>query len=404
MRILQFTHKFPYPFVDGASLAVHALAKGLKNAGAVLDLFSLNTSKHFATSTAIDNLLGVGLYNTVTTANMDASESVIGAIKNFCFSNQSYFIDRYWSLGAGQALMDLLEEQAYDIVLMEGLYCTRYCDIVRKYAKGARVVLRAHNIEYELRRRQYERLGFSFEKIFLKSAIKRLMRAELMVFSQVDLIVTVSQREAEILGRKIITTPIVVAPIGMECPTTPKKKTGREKKHIGFIGSLDWRPNRDGLQWFVDEVWRPLSRLHNVLEFFIAGSYGDLSSMFREEDHINLLGQVEDSRSFVEDMDMMIVPLWTGSGTRVKIIESLCVGTPVLSTSLGAEGLNLHAGKGIMISDSSIGWQSLCRDLVQGNVDIRKLVTAGRRYVEDYHDINMIGRQVFGHMKLLLGD
>ncbi|MCB9080670.1 MAG: glycosyl transferase family 1, partial [Lewinellaceae bacterium] len=146
MKILQLCKKYPFPIKDGESIAIHSLAHGLWEQGCTLDLLAMNTPKHYARADATDPVQQ--FYRQVTVVDVDTALRPDAAFLNL-FSKDSYHISRFLSAAFTDALKDLLDREKYDVILLETLYLTPYLATIRQHSR-ARVVLRAHNVEYEI--------------------------------------------------------------------------------------------------------------------------------------------------------------------------------------------------------------------------------------------------------------
>ena len=174
-----------------------------------------------------------------------------------------------------------------------------------------------------------------------------------------DLVLPVSDEDAKIFQLLVKDLKPEVIRIGQNFPVTPPSREPGDSKLItlGFIGRLDWMPNRHGLEWFLTEAWPAISRGHPGLRLKVAGSGdGRWLDRFRQLEGLEFLGKVASVESFYSGIDAAIVPLFVGSGTRVKVIESSRFSVPCISTSLGVEGCPLTPGKSYIQAESVEDW------------------------------------------------
>ena len=126
---------------------------------------------------------------------------------------------------------------------------------------------------------------------------------------------------------------------------------------------MDWTPNIEGLNWFLDEIWPEINRKFPKSHFYLAGR--DMPEDFykRKSPNVHIVGEVEDAKNFINSNSIMIVPLLSGGGIRVKIIEGMALEKAIISTSVGAEGLHISHKKNIWIADTKVRWlvSPLCR-------------------------------------------
>ena len=400
MKILQLTSKFPHPLKDGASWAVQSLAHSLRDQGCSLDLFSLNTQNHFADSSSIKSLDQSGLYkNIYTSAHVVPSTYWSGLIN--LFSRLPVHHDRLQNKKATEELIRVVTSEDYDFLLLESPYLYKYAQAVKEVTPKLKVVLRTHNVEQVI----WERLNLrkrGLTRWYLKGQVERLKNYEREVLQSCDGYLTMSDRDRKYFEKSYKDLPpSIVCPIGF-------KNTGKIRREIedrplilGFIGSLDWRPNLEGLSWFFKEIWPEIQLQDYNSVLMVAGRNPKSTRLWRDQDNVTFMGEIDDSATFLSRVDLCIVPLLSGSGTRVKILQALSLGTPVIATSIGAEGLNVESGKNILIGDDVSNWTSWIERFVTDEQLRIQLGENGQEYLRAYHDPAEIGNQVVAFLSSL---
>ncbi|MEO7174334.1 MAG: glycosyltransferase family 4 protein [Saprospiraceae bacterium] len=349
MRILQLCKKFPFPLKDGEAIAVTYMAKALSRLGAEISLLSMNTVKHHVNIEAIKDQLSY--YKQLEVVDLDNRIRLKDALSNL-FSKDSFHISRFISPTFEAKLIELLTANSYDIILLESLYMAPYIPIIRANSKAI-VVQRSHNVEYEI----WERVGKQ-NASFLKSKYilhlsRKLKNYEIAQLNQYDLLLAMSDRDLSVFKGLGFTGSSMVVPIGLEMANYPEKVPDFTKHlSIAFIGSLDWIPNQEGLDWFLKEIWPDLSANYPNLTFHIAGRnippyYRDL-----QVPQVIIHGEVESAIDFMLQHQLLVVPLFSGSGMRVKILEALALGRIVISSTIGAEGIDAKPDSEILIANA----------------------------------------------------
>lgn len=347
MRVLQISHKPPFPPKDGGCLAIKNVSCGLVKAGIELDVLTIETDKHPFKQSDIPKEYRDKM--TVQSVHVDTSLNMVDAFASLVTSD-SYNISRFFTPDVDLRLTEILNKNKYDIVHLESLFVTPYIGTIRRLSK-AKIILRSHNLEYMIWERLALQAGNIAKKTYLKVLAKQLKRYEIATINDVDGIVSISYEDAgkyRKLDKKI---PIMNLPFGIDVDDySPTKKIA--EKRFFHLGSLEWKPNLEGIQWFLSEVWPAYYKQHPDSKFVLAGRDIPESIVSKPEIGLDVVGEVENARKFMKENGVMTVPLRAAGGIRVKIIEGMALGVPVISTSMGAEGIKYNRGKNILIGDT----------------------------------------------------
>lgn len=347
MQILQLCKKFPYPAKDGETIAIMSLTKSLKNAGAEITVLSFNTQKHFAETNSLpDEVKSIGEFHSV---NIDTKITPLGAFKNL-FNSSSFHINRFESEVFSDRLKTILTLRDFDIIQLEGLTLAYYLPIIRKYSK-AKVVMRAHNVEHEIwLRLAHQSIGL--KKWYLNLQAKRLRNFEIFHLNSYDALVPITDRDGEIFQNLGCRIPMHVSSTGIDAEIISSNPRSNANS-VFFIGGMDWIPNRLGVEWFIKKVWKTLQSKYPHLKLSLAGKNFPADLKTDPSQNIIVFGEVENAHEFIREQSIMIVPLFSGSGMRIKIIEGMALGKVVVSTSIGAEGIHATHEENILIADDT---------------------------------------------------
>ncbi len=347
MKILQLCKKFPYPLKDGESVAVTFLAKALQKLGCEVTLLAMNTTKHYIDVAQLPD--SFNHYKAIYTVDIDNRVKPFEALKAL-IKGDNYFLTRFESKAYANKLKELLETEQFDVVQFETLQTLIY---VREEIFGesqAKLVLRSHNVEHEIWERIVQNSKFGFKKWYLNHLTKQLKIFELTKIKEVDSLVAITQRDMDYFRRNGFLGVGHVTAIGLETSHyTPDWASFDKKPSLSFIGSLDWLPNLEGVEWFLKNVMPQLKDI----ELHLAGR--NMPDYLLEKEVANVLshGEVESSIDFINAHSLMIVPLFSGSGMRVKILEGLALGRVILTTSVGVEGIAAIDGEHLFIVDTA---------------------------------------------------
>lgn len=359
MKILIITKKFPYPFIDGETIAINSLTRGLSAIGVEMDLLALNTTKHYYDFNPDIRPHELNAYSDIYTIRIDNRIKIYTAFKNL-FSRLPYQVSRYYSGHSADLLSNILKRKIYDIIQLEGLQLMVYYDEIRSLTKSP-IILRAHNQEHYIWDRLLKQHNIGLRKHYLKLQQNRLKLFEMNAAQKVDAIFPIT--EVDSVWFKKYNDHVLTVPMGMSVSTNDSNKISRinpDLLHIGFIGSLDWLPNLEGLRLFLDKVYQKNDLRNKPYKLIIAGRNSSAFKLdLKQMDDIEYLGEIEDAEIFWNQIDVLIVPLMSGSGVRIKILEAMSRKKIVLSTSVGIEGIPVLNGQEAIIEDRLEKWASI---------------------------------------------
>jgi len=348
MKILMLCKKFPYPMRDGESIAISNLARELQSLGCELTLLSMNTAKHYSDPQALPP--EYDFFSAIETVDIDNRVRPWKAFTSL-IQGESYHIRRFRSGKFQAKLIELLRRESFDIVQLETLYMAPYVETIRRHSK-ARIVMRAHNVEHEIWERITRNSNVNLRKLYLAFLTRQLRQYELDQFDAYDYLVTLTERDLQLFRSKGYANGASAAPIGFDFSAYPQDEPiFGPGLSIGFIGSLDWMPNREGLEWFLEECWPEIHRRWPAVSLHIAGRNTPVDLLERRMPGVRVHGEVEDAADFIGRHALMIVPLLSGSGMRVKVVESMAMGRVVVTTTLGLEGIDARHREELLIAD-----------------------------------------------------
>lgn len=214
-------------------------------------------------------------------------------------------------------------------------------------------VLFQHNVESVLWRRQADTEENRLKRFVYKIEAARMVRYEASVVSRFHHVIAVSEKDRQWMGEMMDAKRITVVPTGVDLGLYQQNAAASktEKPLVVFTGSMDWRPNIDGVLYFCREVWPGVQARVPEARFRIVGRTPPESVRKLASDTIEVTGSVPSVMEHLQEAAVVVVPLRIGGGTRLKIYEAMAMGKAVVSTSVGAEGLNVHHGADIMLCD-----------------------------------------------------
>jgi len=344
VKILFLSHRIPWPLKDGGALAIHNNLKGFIDDGHQVKLLCLNPNKDQT------NLSRVPDY--FSKANPEAFAvntdlSAWAAFKNL-FSKESYHVIRFYLPEFAEALKMHLKENSYDVVHMEGAFIAQYTSLIRQYSKAC-VVLREHNVEYRIWESMAKLSGNELKATYLRMLAERLQKYEEAIWKQVDMIDAISPDD--LLVFKQFNPNSYLGGVGFDLETYTQIQERGQPQTIFHLGSMDWLPNREAITWFLNDIWPGIHKAFPEWKLFLAGKKMPREWMRRSE-RLRIEGEVESATAYMAQYQIMVVPLKSGSGVRIKTIEAMALGKTVITTSIGLRGLDLEHGKEVLVANT----------------------------------------------------
>ena len=382
MRVLQLCHKPPLPAIDGGCLAMDAITQGMLDNGAEVKVLTAATRKHPIRLEALsdDYLEATDLEAVDIETGFDLRDAYIALL-----NRDSYNISRFYAHHYAMVLKRALSRRRYDVVHLESLYTTPYIDTIRQHAPGALISLRSHNHEYQIWEQRWKSSRNPLSRLAFRHLSKTLERYEKDILSEIDVVVAISENEAQGYRDWGYDGPIHLAGFGIDMGSTPPPPSrAAAPLKLFHLGAMDWGPNKEGIDWFLNDVWPTLHRKHPDVEFHFAGKGLDPQAHAHVAGAFNH-GEVHDARAFCAAHDVLVVPLLRGAGIRVKIVDAMAQGIPVATTNKGAAGLDME-DKGCLIHAEKDQFGEALSGLLAQPERLEKLRSEGRREVESRFD------------------
>jgi glycosyltransferase involved in cell wall biosynthesis len=363
-KVLQLCNKAPFPANDGSSIAIYNMAKGLIDNNVELHLLTINTKKHFKPDENVpEDFREKAHYRSVF---KNTNTSVAGALANL-LSSESYFVDRFYFPAFEARLVELLKQNTFDIIQLEGLFMGVYLAAIKKHS-SARVVLRAHNIEHFIWDRHILNEKNRLKKLYLRIQNRRLKQFELKVMSEVDAIVPITRVDEAAFRSLGFSKPMFSCITGVDVNYYQlRQNTPVKPKTVFYFGSMDWLPNQEAVMWFLDHCWPHVHKTVPEAKFIIAGRGMPHELLHLSKPNVLVIENVSDGKAFFHQHEVMVVPLLSGSGLRIKIIEGMAYGKAIVSTTVGAEGINYSNQENILIADTPSDFATAVIELLRND-------------------------------------
>jgi len=385
MNILQLCKKFPYPSIDGETIAITNLGKALNHWGCDVTLLAFNTTKHYFDTSLLPT--HYDHYKQIETVDIDNRLNPLHALR-YLKAKDSYQLGRFKSKALEKKLAALLVAKKYNAVIVESAHMAHYIGTIRAHS-DAQVIMKCHNVEHELWSRIAGNTRFWPKQWYLNKEAEMMKSFEFTATEAADGVIFLSKRDQSIFGKGGFKNRSIINPssLQMDKYDRPVRKMSPNRFSIGFIGSLDWIPNVEGLKWFLDNVWPKLRKMLPYAEFHVAGRNPSNDFYNQESQKIYIHGEVRSAIDFMAEQDVLVVPLLSGSGIRIKILEALALGRTVITTKLGAEGIDAVHGEHLLVADDPVAFAQNIQYCALDDQLMDRLTTNGKAFVRNNYDV-----------------
>ena len=287
-------------------------------------------------------------------------------------------------------LVKLLKQQTFDIVILENLASLNAVSVIRKYDKQVKIIYDAHNVDSNLAAVGAIKWALNEEELLLINKVQQSLS------ENVNAILACSKNDLDdFIEMNKNSLPGVVIPNGVSVANSLVEEGVKMQKpeYILFCGILWSTPNTEGLHWFYKNSWPVVQKSFPGLKLLVVGGGklpADMEALYADSS-LQFTGAVEDVKPWYNKAAIAIVPLLSGSGTRLKILEAMSLGLPVISTSKGAEGISYTDGANIIIADKEVEFAHEVMSLLNDKDKRKAIQQSARKLVEEQYDWDVIG-------------
>lgn len=375
MKILFLTQLFPYPPICGGTIKSFNI---LSHLGRRHEVVLVSFVREDPTPEQIGAL--ASFCKEIRTVPI--KRSTINNLKYAAFSLMSKrpFIVARDRIAKMQRVVDgLLNSKQFDLVYVDHLQMAQYVEDWNRCPKA----LDEHNVEWKIIERLAEGEKRLLRRMYAAIEWKKLRRWELDTCGKFDLALTVTENDKDILlSERPEMNNITSVPIGVDFESFPKIELQPDAREIISIGTMSWPPNIESMLYFADEIYPEVKSRAEDVRLVIIGSKPpeSIRCLASSDSSIEVTGFVEDLSAAASKTAVFIVPLRSGSGLRVKILNAMAMGLPIVSTSVGCEGIGVEHGRDLLIADTSQEFADAVLRLLSGFELRKQLGEAGREF------------------------
>jgi len=390
VRILVITTKSPYPLYEGRALRTFNLLKQVARKHEIFLLSFVQTPEelegieHLRPFCSHVEAVPLHLGHARWHIAMDVLREVFGVAPLHAV--------KYRSRAMRKKLRALLATGTIDVVHLDMLHLGEYL----KLCTGMPVVLIEHNVESVLLRRRMDNASSPLAKLYFYYQYLKLRAYEARLCRLAEQVVAVSELDARALEELAGITGVTPISNGVDTHYFRALEAPTRANSLVFVGGLTWFPNHDAIRYFCAEVLPRVAAEIPDVSLTVVGKSPQESSIreIAENPRVRLTGLVDDVRPLISEAAVYVVPLRIGGGTRLKILDALAMGKPLISTSVGCEGLAVVSGEHLLIADSSDAFAREIVRLLRDPALGRRLAAAGRQLVERKYEWSVIAQEL----------
>ena len=387
MRLLFLSITVPVPATDGGRLRVLNLLKqtAQRNRVTFLALETQPTDKE-----GIEYLRSLGIEAHLVSHTSRLPPTTFRSVSQAVFARKPVTVARYDVPAFRKAFHSLLDTSSYDLIHYEMFHTGQYY-----LETNARSLLSLQNVDSHIWRRLREQTSNPLRRGLFRTQECAFRRFERTMCNRFNLVACASGVDRDLMDEICSELNSDVIPNGVDTTLYQPDHEVEEEATLIYTGSMDWFPNEDAAIYFIDDILPTIQEKRPNLKFYVVGQFpSERLKRYGNRPGVIITGRVDDVKPYIARATVYVVPLRIGGGTRLKILEALAMGKAVVSTSVGAEGLNLSAGDEIMIADESARFADGVLQLMENGGMRRELGDCGRQRVEAEYDWRQIGEKL----------
>jgi glycosyltransferase involved in cell wall biosynthesis len=392
MKVVYISNKPIFPLIDGGCIAMHQFLKSLLLAGYYVKNFTISTHKHpFSIESYPKELADIIRPHAF---KVDTRIKPLFALK-YLFKKGSYNIDRFTNQSFKEYLKKYLNENKVDLVIFESIYLSGYISTIRNNSTS-KIIVRSHNVEYLI----WERLAINqtslLKKLYFQKLARDLKKNELINLNKIDGLVCITDQDQKVFIDNNIQIPKTTIPVAIE-------KTNLLSDYsintFFYLGAMNWQPNIESVEWLLNSIFPKIRQIIPDAKILIAGSFMPDKFKSDESKGIEIIGFVKKTSDFIANNGIMLAPIKSGSGVRIKLLESMNLGVAIVTTNIGSEGINGLNGYDFFSVDNEEEFINVAVELAK-NKNKRELIGRNAKaLIENNYQLEYITKNIIEFIK-----
>jgi polysaccharide biosynthesis protein PslH len=388
LKILFLANRIPFPIRDGQTRRTYHILKGLAETHDV-HLLSLHEIPEETRPETIEHLRTFcKTVDMVPAPSKRPSVGMIVRLLRSLVSRDPYTIWRHYSREYAKRVRAAAEATRFDVV---------HCDILPiAYAiRGIEArfcTFTDHDVSYLKARRMAEQQRNPGLRLFLRYEALKLKRLERWVFRHIDLGVVVSDMDREMLEPLAPACPLAVVENGVDVEQFTPDPSAVEPGTLLWLGGFNYYSNYEAVRYFLEDVYPSIKRSGETVKLYLVGSHVPerLKKLVGDDPSIVLTGYVDDPVPYLQRAAVFLAPILSGSGTKLKVLEAMAAGKPIVSTSIGVEGIAGRDGEHYVVADTAEDFSTRVVDLLRDPRRRERLAANARKLAEETYDWRII--------------
>jgi glycosyltransferase involved in cell wall biosynthesis len=395
-KILFITTRLPYPTNEGHQIRTYNL---LKRICQVHDVHYLSLQRKDDDASAKQHLSS--LCKSVTTFNIPSDHSKLRFLSDLALgflTKLPFVVRKYFSKELQYTIKQKLNYEHFDLVHFDMLPLAQYASCLGTTP----YVLNNHNVESLLLKRRAENSNSILEKVFFNNQSKSLHHFEITACQNAKETFVCSKNDVATLKTMAPLANFSVVENGVDIHFFAVDKVEKKPHSLVFVGGMGWFPNKDGMIFFINEVMPRLIKQCPTVKLTLVGKSTGVDIPETLRNNIQVTGFVHDFRPIVTAASVYILPIRVGSGTRLKLLEAMSMAKAIVSTNIGAEGVELEQDNNIMYANSAAEFSASIIELFENNDKVKALGDSARIIAETQYDWDIITKKLLGSYEQII--
>jgi polysaccharide biosynthesis protein PslH len=389
VKVLLLTTKSPYPLYEGRALRTYNL---IKQAAIEHEIHLLSFVQTAEEAAGIEHMRSICASVESVPLHMGNRLQVLGDVLRELFSSSPLLAVKYRSRAMKRHVAKALQGGGFDLVHLDMLHLGDYI----AESAPVPVLIVEHNVESTLFERRIDAERGWLKKLYFRYQLRKLRRYEASTCARADHVVAVSAADASELESLCRHDRVTTIPNGVDTEFFMPRDARRLPHSLVFVGGLTWFPNLDAIRFFCAEVLPLIAEHIPDVTLTVVGKNPPqgVDHAIASNPRVRLTGLVEDVRPLIDAAQVYVVPLRVGGGTRLKILDALAMGKPLVSTSVGCEGLRVTHGEHLSIADGPREFAAEAVRLLRDGAAAAALARGGRALVQEKYEWRVIAGEL----------